>query len=417
MQVVLAHSDLRRAAVDKASAARAAELVTAFTADLYRRMAAAGAGGGAAGAGQGAGNLVCSPLSVATALGMTVQGAAGLTAEQMLRVLHADAGAGAAERLGAALGSLDQVLSSRAKLHERPGATPVRVELATANSLWGQQGVSWQRPFLDALAKNFGAGLRQVDYRRAAEPARVAINAWVSGQTKTRIPNLIPSGVLDALTRLVLVNALYLKAPWEVPFELRDTDQGSFKRLDGSTVRVPMMHGTMYTLGYQSGPDWAAVDLPYAGSELAMAVIVPAAGRFAAVERSLDPARLAGLLTGFRPGRVRVDLPRWRTRHAASLAQLLAALGMPAAFGDQADFSGMTRTERLSISAVLHEAFIAVDENGTEAAAATAVVMAGSALMSPPPRVTADRPFLYVIHDVATGTPLFIGRVTDPTAT
>jgi serpin B len=397
---------VRRASVDPAATAEASRAVAGFTADLYRRIAVGAAA-----------NLVCSPYSVAVALGMALQGARGRTAEQLLRVLHAPAATGAAAaRLAAGLGGLDQALASRTRTWPDGEGKPVHVELAPANSLWAQRDAAWQQPFLDVLAADFGAGVRLVDYRTRTEDARTAINAWVSGQTHTRIPTLIPPGVLDTLTRLVLVNALYLKAPWQTPFDPTGTGRHPFTRPDGSTVTVDLMQDTLNACGYAAGTGWTAVDLPYAGGQLALAVILPDPGRFATVETSLNPTWLAGLMSGFRPATVQVGLPRWTTRTQTSLKDVLVGLGMPDAFDDAADFSGMTEQQRLQISAVLHEGFIAVDEKGTEAAAATAVAMAFMGAPTPNRRFIADRPFLFAIHDVPTGTPLFIGRVGDPTA-
>ena len=254
--------------------------------------------------------------------------------------------------------------------------------------------------------------MRIVDFRRDAEGARKAVNAWTSDRTRGLIPEIVPPGLLDALTRLVLVNALYLKAPWEQPFDRSETRDQPFTRLDGSMLRVPTMRSDG-PRGYAEGPGWQAVDLSYAGSELAMAVLLPGPGRLAEVERRFDGAALTRLLTGFRPAEVRLSLPRWKVATFVPLNDLLAALGMPTAFTDRADFSGMTRQAALFISAVLHQAVVTVDEDGTEAAAATAVITRITA-MRRQIELVVDRPYLFVIHDVRTATPLFVGRVTDP---
>jgi serpin B len=349
---------------------------------------------------------------------MTVQGARGRTAQEMLSVLHADGAAGAAATLASGLNALDQALAARAGTFRKPDGSEGAVELASANSLWGQRDLLWATEFLDVLAREFGTGMRQVDYRESPEPARVAINAWVAEQTKDRIPELLGRGTITRDTRLALVNALYLKAPWQTPFEKELTRAAPFTRLDGSTVEANLMRAG-FPAGHARGPGWSAVDLPYADGRLAMAVVVPDRGRFAEVEKAADGAWLAALLDGLTPTQVAVGLPRWSTRSQLSLARTLAGLGMPTAFTDQADFSGMTTQERLLIDAVVHEGFIAVDEAGTEAAAATAVVARASGAPADPVSVIADRPFLYVIHDnadPAARTPLFIGRVLDPTA-
>jgi serpin B len=289
--------------------------------------------------------------------------------------------------------------------------------LHTANSLWGQRGMTWQRPFIEALGRNFGAGMRLVDYLTQAEAARQAINGWTAAQTQDRIPQIVPPDIIDTDTRLVLVNAIYFKAPWLAPFEPTATSDQPFRRGDGTTVATPTMSGELFNAEVAGGAGWRGVRLPYLGERLAMAVVVP--DDLAAFERSLDGAGLARMLGAFHPAPrlLHLQLPRWRFRQQTGLAEHLAALGMPTAFDPaRADFSGMTEQDTLFISAVLHEAFIAVDEQGTEAAAATAVIMATS-MSSETVSFIIDRPFLFVIHDVETATPLFIGRVDDPTST
>jgi len=395
----LAGSGVDRAAAPPEARAAAVEAVTAFTADLYTAAAP-----------RGTGNLVCSPYSVAVGLGMTVQGARGGTAAEMLRVLHGTDARG----LAAGLNGID------AELARRPGQVPggsgeaQRLDLSAANSLWGQEGVAWHQEFLDVLAREFGTGLRLVDYRRAHEQARLAVNAWVAEQTRTRIPELIPKGIFRDITRLTLVNALWFKAPWQTEFRKAATRPGEFHLLDGSSVEADLMSGMIRGAGYARGDGWQAVDLPYGKGDLAMAVVVPDAGRFAEVERSAG-AWLPEVLRGFGPGPVQVTLPRWTSRAKLELSAVLAAMGMPTAFSDRADLGGMTGDEPLRIAAVVHEGFIAVDEAGTEAAAATAVVVERSSAALPAHTLVADRPFLYVIHDRPTRTPVFLGRVVDPT--
>jgi serpin B len=267
------------------------------------------------------------------------------------------------------------------------------------------------------LAESFGTGMRQVDYEHDYEAARRAINAWTSDQTHAKIPALLGRGILDPSTRLVLVNAVYLKAPWAVPFEKHATQDRSFTCADGSQVDVPTMTlDSQSPLAYARGAGWQAVDLMYDGGGLAMAVVVPDAGRLDEVTSGFDADFLSALLAGMQPTGVALQLPRWTFRTQVLLNRALGDLGMPTAFTSNADFSGMTHDMRLEIKAVVHEAFIAVDEQGTEAAAATAVVMRVSSAMIDTVKLTVDRPFLFVLHDTATGTPLFIGRVSDPTA-
>lgn len=371
--------------------------VHAFSADLYHRVAAA------------PGNIVCSPYSVAVALAMTRNGARGRTAAEMDRVLHSSDLAA----LNAGLNAVERHLEALARTHRRADGSSATVSITTANSLWGQRDLTWSPAFLDELARHYGAAMRLVDYVGQREAARAAINDWTSDRTRGRIPEIIPPDVLDEDSRLTLVNAIYFKAPWEQPFVPALTRRAPFTRSDGSRVSVPMMSETFERAGYSRGDGWQAVDLPYAGSALAMAVLVPDRGRLPDVERRLDGPALHRLLRGFRQTAVQLDLPRWTFRTQTTMNEVLKELGMPTAFTDAADFSGMTTGVRLAIAAVLHEAFVAVDEEGTEAAAATAVVARQtSAAMGV--LVRADRPFLFVIHDVKTATPLFVGRVADP---
>ncbi len=243
------------------------------------------------------------------------------------------------------------------------------------------------------------------------------INAWTGEQTGGKIDKLISEQALTGLTRLVLVNAVYLKAPWRQPFDVGRTHAGPFTRSDGSTVQVPMMAEEIGDARYGRVDGWQAVELRYAGDALAMTIVLPDRA-LEAFGGELDGDRLARVLRSVAPvGRVALSLPKWTFRTNRPLKENLAALGMPTAFDERkADFSGMTAEEKLLIDDVLHEAFIAVDEAGTEAAAATAVMMRTESMPVIDAEMVVDRPFLFVIHDVATAVPLFIGRVTDPTA-
>lgn len=384
-------SDLPRSKGDTAAAGDAASSITDLATRLYGEL------------GRDAGNLAFSPYSIAVALAMTVNGARGVTSEEMLDVLAVEDLA----RFNGGLNALSQHLEGLAGKQRNQGGKPLEVVLDTANSLWGQEGVSWERPFLDVLARDYGTGMRTVDYVGATEHARELINGWTAEQTRDKIPELIPPGVLDALTRLVLVNAIYLKAPWLIQFDDSKTEDALFHLRDGSTVDVPLMASDEGDFPYQRGEGWEAVRLPYAGLGLAMTVVLPED-----IDTVVD---LAPMVDWQSSTFVAVRLPRWKVRTRSTLNPVLSALGMKAAFSEvDADFGGMTQDERLLIAAVLHEAFVAVDEKGTEAAAATAVVMRTTSAGPIPELVTVDRPFLYVIHDIEHGTPLFVGRVDDP---
>jgi serpin B len=397
----LAAADVARAGGGTEAQPAAVETVQAFTCDLYRRLAAT------------AGNTVCSPYSVAAALAMTRNGARGSTAAQMDAVLHAPP----LGTLNAGLNALSRLVESREGRQVKADGEKATVSLDVANSLWGDQTTRWEPAFLDVLARNYGAGMRLVDYIGNADVAQTSINAWTADKTHGRITDIIPNGVLDQLTRLVLVNAIYLKAPWEEPFGAELTRSRPFERADGSHVDTDTMSAGLKSASYGDGPGWRAARLAYAGRQLAMTVILPDRVSLDHLEQSLDGRALARILTTPRPvQRLAIQLPRWKFLVASPLADHLSAMGMPLAFDpDRADFSGMTPDETLYIKAVLHQAFIAVDEEGTEAAAATAVV---NELTSMPQTTVfeVDRAFLFVIHDVATATPLFVGRVSDPTA-
>ncbi len=371
---------------------------------LHREVAAAAPGA----------NLAFSPMSVAFTLAMTANGAKGETLAEMLGVL----GTASIEGLNAALNDIEQALGARSGSRQFGPGRVGEVTLDLANSLWGQDGLRFEPAFLDALAASYGAGMHVVDYGGASEAARAAINAWVADATRDEIPELIPTGVLSAATRLVLVNAMYLKAPWQEPFPVGATAKQPFHLTTGSTVPVDMMAGMLERGAYASGSGWTAVELPYLGGELAMTVVVPDPGGWAAFETGLTAEVLAPMFDGLRRRAVSLRLPKWTTRTDVALVPVLQALGMQVAFGDGADFSAMTTQAQLYVSDVLQAAHVAVDEEGTEAAAATAVVMSeAAAAVDPPVEVVVDRPFFYAIRDAQSGVLLFTGRVLDPTRT
>ena len=399
-RIDLVSSDVERAAGDPDAVADAVGSLHALGAGLYGELAPT------------TDNLALSPYSVAVALAMTQNGARGATRDEMLDVLAADD----PERLNGGLNALTQHVESLAGTQRRADRTEAEIALRSANTLFGEATTDFEADFIDTLASDYGAGLHRVDFVGAYEAARVAINDWTAERTEDRIEDLIPEGVLNSLTRLVLVNALYLKAPWEQTFEPDLTEDRDFHLTDGSVAQVPTMR--LDTRGglLGSGDGWQALQLPYAGRGLAMTVVLPDEGRLADVEAGLADGGLPAMVRSVRPAEVAIALPKWTFRTGAPLKAALTALGMPTAFDEgRADFSRMTAEEELFISAVLHQTFIAVDEEGTEAAAATAVVMQETSAPQYVP-FTADRPFLFVIHDLEHGTPLFLGRVVDPRA-
>jgi serpin B len=379
---------------DDARAAGAA--IDAFGLDLYRLVARPDE------------NAVLSPASIAIALSMARAGARGTTAEQMDAALYELA----SDEHAAWVSALDQALAERSGTFEDFEGNDLEVALRIANAPFAQRDLALEDAFLEALGGRFGAGLRLVDYQADPEAARRAINAWVEEQTEERIPELLAAGDVDTLTRLVLVNAIYLKAAWLTPFAEEATEDGTFTRPDGSSVEVPLMAAGIEAT-YAAGDGWQAVELPYVGGSLAMTIVVP--DDLAAFVADLDADRLALITGGLEAAHVDLVLPRFSLETRTELGAVLTALGMTDAFDpDLADFSGMTAEERLFIAAVVHQANIDVDEEGTEAAAATAVVMRATSLPERQVELRVDRPFLFALRDAPTGTVLFLGQVVDP---
>ncbi len=395
---MLVASDLDRddPAASAADVEQVAAGLRAFAAELYAEMV-------------GEGNMVYSPVSVYTALAMTYAGATGTTADEMAALLGDEI---SFDAFHSAMNALDQALTARNhEATESEGA----VEMSVANSLWGQKGMVFESPFLDLLARDYGSGMRIVDFidSSAREEARLAINDWVAGETNDRIEDLIQQGVLDDLVRLVLVNAVYLDAAWQTPFEEAATTDDPFVLLDGSEISTETMHQQL-TVPYGVGEGWQAVRIPYAGNELGMLVVLPDKGRYEQVEDSLSLGLLDTVSGALSLEPVMLSLPKWEIRTQIGLVPPLQALGLNEATSAAADFSGMTGARDLFISDVVHEAWISADEAGTEAAAATAVIMSLTAVPLEPISFTVDRPFIFVLEDIETGSILFMGRVVDP---
>ena len=354
------------------------------------------------------GNLFLSPYSISEALAMTYAGARGQTERQMARALSFYL---PQAELHGTFGLLDKTLASRGQGRQGTNGQPFRLHVA--NALWGQQGATFLPGFTSLLSNNYQAGLQSVDFAQS-ESARNTINDWVAKQTENKIPDLVPKGALNASTRLVLTNAVYFNAAWETPFQKKGTSPGPFTLLNGSKAQVDLMHGSLQT-GYAARPGVQVVELPYQGRELSMLVLLPDEGRFRDFEKSLTAARVEALDSYLQPTQVALGLPKFKYSSSFSLSRTLPALGMPDAFSPgRADFSGMTGRKELAISVVIHKALVDVNEEGTEAAAATAVIMMRSAAPGKTVQMTVDRPFLFLIRDRATGTVLFLGRVVDP---
>ncbi len=397
----LVKSAKARAASPDVSAGDLAELVAgnnAFAFDLYQAIRGSD------------GNLFYSPYSISLALAMTYAGARGETESQMADTLRFTL---PQARLHPAFNALDTTLASRGE--GARGKDGEGFKLAIANSIWGQAGYTFLDTFLDTLAENYGAGLRLLDFAKAPEGARKTINDWVSEQTEERIRDLLPPDSITDLTRLVLTNAIYFNAAWRMPFDESMTRDGVFHLLDGGKVTVPMM-SQMEFFGYAQGDGYQAVELLYNGGELSMVILLPDAGRFADFEAPLDADTLAAIVGNLAQANVLLTMPKFRYDARLDLAGTLSKMGMPEAFGMSADFSGMDGKKDLFISGVFHKAFVSVDEAGTEAAAATAVVMTLKAAPGLPVEVTVDRPFIFLIRDIETGAILFVGRVLNPAA-
>ena len=374
----------------------------AFAFDLYRTLA------------EEDGNLFYSPYSISLALAMTYAGARGETERQMADTLQFTL---PQDELHGAFNALDNELTSRSEEDDE------RFTLNIANAVWGHHDYEFLEPFLDVLATHYGAGVRPVDFVGSPEESRNTINDWVAERTEDKVKDLIPEGAITSATRMVLSNAIYFKARWFYPFFEHSTKPGPFHLLDGGEVSAPMMMMVeAERLGYAEGDGYQAVELPYKGRDIAMTVLLPDAGNFAAFEDSIDAGLLADILGDLESTYVDLRMPKFEFDSEFELRDTLAKLGMPDAFGSgTSDFSGMDGRSCfdgdrpcLLIDDVYHKAFISVDEDGTEAAAATGVVVILESAGPQSREVVVDRPFIFVIHDRATESILFVGRVENP---
>lgn len=370
---------------------------SAFALNLYQLLA------------QNDGNLFYSPYSISEALAMTWGGARGETETQMAAAMQFLL---AQDKLHPAFNGLDIELAKRGE--NAQGTDGKGFRLNVVNALWGQKNFSFNDDYLDLLAQNYGAGMRIVDYINATEEARQTINTWVAEQTEQKIKDLIPQGSLDTLTRLVLTNAIYFNAAWASQFEEAMTQDGPFYLLNGESVTVPLMH-QQDTFKYAEGDGYQGVALPYDGNQLSMVILLPAEGQFETFEASLDSTRLATILDSLKTAEVNLALPKFQFDSEFSLKQALTNLGMANAFSEsEADFSGMDGQKDLYITDVIHKAYVSVDENGTEAAAASGVIMGVTSMPLEVQEMQIDRPFIFLIRDNPTGSILFMGRVLNP---
>lgn len=367
---------------------------TQFALQLYARLA------------KEQGNLFFSPYSISTALAMTYAGARGETAEQMAKTLRFTLGP---DQLHPAFAAL--VREVRGSNKERP------FQLNVANALWGQKGYPFLPAFLELTKSDYAAGLREVDFAAATEQARLQINRWVEEQTQDKIKDLIQPGVLTPMSRLVLTNAIYFKAPWGTPFGEKATKPEDFFVKPDQKVQVPMMHKIEFAR-YLDGGKFQLLELDYKGGTQSMVICLPRKDvDISDVEGNLVPRDFNALVSKAKSQRMNMAIPKFKITREFEMNKVLEAMGMPAAFSIRdADFSGIDGRKDLYLSNVVHKAFVDVNEYGTEAAAATAAVIG---VKSAPPsgepiEFRADHPFLFVIRDRKTGSILFMGRLSNP---
>jgi serpin B len=375
--------------------AKVAKSNNAFAIELYSQLS------------RRPGNLFLSPESISTALAMTYAGAQSETAAEMSKTLHFTSGPG---QLHAAMGAL---LRDRNAAHDG-------YQLKEADALWVQTGYSLLPEFLKVTKDNYEGGLNQMDFKGAAETSRHTINTWVAQHTENKIRELLQPTSVTSDTRLVLTNAIYFKGDWDERFEKQDTRSEDFRLSAARTVKAPLMHMEK-GFNHFDGGSFQALEIPYKKKELSMIVFLPKAmeGLFA-FEQSLTPANMQQWLGRLRPAHeVVVGMPKFKMETEFSLKDTLISMGMKQAFDPKtADFSGvasretMQRDGNLSIGEVIHKTYVDVNEEGTEAAAATAVVVMPTA--AAPIIFNADHPFMFLIRDNRSGSILFVGRVTNP---
>jgi serpin B len=354
------------------------------------------------------GNLFFSPESISTAFAMAYAGARGQTATEMAQVFHFTL---PPDRLHPAMGAL---LAGMNAPHQG-------YALSVADALWAQKGESFLPAYLKLVESNYGAGFHAVDFRSAPESVRATINAWIEKQTDDKIQNLLGPGTVSPSTRLILTNAIYFKGTWIASFDKTQTKDEVFHLSAAKTVKSPMMHRTG-SYRYYGGGAFQALELPYTGNQLSMVVLLPEEiTGLPALEKSLTSGAVNQWLSELAPvNKVILTFPRFKMTQQFELNGALDKMGMAQAFSNAADFSGMDGKPDFAISAAIHKAYIDVNEEGTEAAAATGIVFRATAMRAPAPEpppivFTADHPFLFLIRDTATGSILFLGRVTDPT--
>jgi serpin B len=380
------------AAALPAADSRVTTAMNAFTTASYKQLA------------RGDANLILSPFNIAAALSMALAGAGGQTAEEIQSVLHVHYDSGYSAAVGALLADLATAGNSGGN------------ELHAANGLWVQKGFAIQPAFENTLANNYHAPLTSLDFVANPEAARSQINRWTEEHTQDRIKNLFPAGSFDAQTRLVLTSAIYFYGKWQDPFVPSHTQPAPFIQLTGATTEANFMNQTSH-FGYTDTPSAQILEMRYAGTGIAFDVLLPKThSGLPGLETSLTIENLSGWLGNLTTRNVQVSLPKFRAESEFSLRKALSTMGMPTAFTDKADFSGIDPGRALAISEVVHKAFVDVSEQGTEAAAATGITMRATAMRAPEQAVVfrADHAFIFLIRDTRTGVILFIGRLMKP---
>ncbi len=355
----------------------------------------------------GEGNIFFSPYSISTALAMTYEGARGKTAEEMRQVFYFPE---------------DDNLrkSSFASIYNEINKKDKAYKLSTANALWAQKDYSFLEEYVSIVENYYGGKATNLDFIKETEESRQTINGWIEDQTNDKIKDLIPVGALNKLTRLVITNAVYFKGTWVKQFEKKDTREEDFTTSSGQKVKTPMMRlvGNDAVFSYAENDNLQILELPYNGENLSMLVILPKEDLMD-IEKSINSEKVSEWKNRLRKQRVDIFIPKFKFETKYLMAGTLAEMGMPTAFSDSADFTGMEDDpeENFKIDKVIHQAFVEVNEEGTEAAAATAVIMTGITSVGPPtPIFRADHPFIFIIQQKSTGNILFMGRVSNPTS-
>ena len=350
------------------------------------------------------GNIFFSPYSISTALAMTYEGAKGTTAEEMQTVLHIPL---TPEIRRPAFASVYNEINKKDKVYQ----------LSTANALWGQKDYPFLEEYTNTVERYYGGKITNLDFVTETEESRQTINKWVEDKTNNKIKDLIPSGVLSEMTRLVLTNAIYFKGTWVKQFDKKNTREEDFKTTSGNTIKVPMMSLTEKDtkFNYAQTDNLQVLEMPYDGEELSMLVLLPKENNLSTLEESLNPGKISELKSMLKEQQVKVYIPKFKFETKYFMADTLKQMGMPLAFSSNADFSGMDNTKNLFIAAVIHQAFVDVNEEGTEAAATAVIDHLESESPQIIPIFRADHPFVFLIQERKTGNILFLGRVSDPT--